>query len=830
MPGKIVKNKASLSIFGVFTTMRAFLVLFIMILLPMYLYPQSDITISGFVLDSATGEKLIGASIFDSLSNHYSITNNNGFYSIRVNAGNQNLRISYVGYSARSIKSGFMSDTFLNTELVGSILLHEVTIYAGNSNQVQIPGMPGLKNLPIEIIENMPAIMGEQDVMRSAQMLPGVQGGSEANTGLYVRGGEGDQNLVLLDGVEVFNPDHLFGFFSVFNDDAFKSVRMYTSGFPAKYNGRLSSVLDIRTKDGDSRKTHVNGSIGIISSKLQIQGPLIRDKLTYIVSYRRTYLGILAKPIIRHFTDYSDAGYYFQDLNARLRWKINSRNTITVSNYYGGDYGYFKKTNINGIDPPDTSGFYSNFRNTRNFDWGNNLLVGRWENAVSKNLFLNVSASASRYDYNGRDENIEIMKYWLIDSLIHSDNKYSLRTESGIMNYTGLVDVDYFLSPQHKINVGTGVKYFQLSPEVERLNSSNVPGARNINNLSSQEFSGRNYFMYLEDEITLFRKLKIVPGIHYSNYSCEGSENNSLLKRLSFDFHLTDNLGLHGTYSEMEQYLHRLSLSRLNLASDLWLPSFGELKPARSREISAGIDYSVSSFNAGVDVFMKNYENLLSYKEGVSFIQSPNTFLDLVTSGAGKSRGIEFFTEKTGGKITGLASYTYSRSLRRFSEINFGEEFPARYDRPHIFKTFINYTINPAWKISAIWILMSGNLNTIASKNYISWFEYQPKDDIAPQESGNNDILYYQKNSYRLPAYHRLDLAVSFTKKYRSFTGVLNFGAYNAYNAQNAYDVQMKLRPKTIYQGQNYDYFLSRELDKKVLFPILPFISYSIEI
>ena len=792
------------------------------------LFAQPSITLSGFVLDSASGEKLTGASVYDSITGHNSIANANGYFSLRTNPASQMLMISYVGHSTQKRWLNFTTDAFLNFELPGFNYLKEVTITSGKPMAVYSLETPGQKSIPMEMIRNLPAILGESDVMKTAQMLPGVQPGSEANTGLFVRGGEGDQNLLLLDGVEVFNPDHLFGFFSVFNDDAFKSVKMYLSGFPAKYNGRLSSVLDIRTRDGDSRHFHVNASIGDISSKLQVQGPLIKDKLTCIVSYRRTYLGILAKPIIRHFTDYSDADYFFQDLNSRLRWNVNSKNTVSISHYFGADHGYFKKNIREGIDPPDSSGSYANSGNRMNFDWGNNLLVARWESAVSNRTFLNFSLSMSRYNFNGKDENTDLLKYWYFDSLMQLVNRYSLNTRSVVTSYSALVDLDYLLSYSQKISYGGGYRQYHLNPAVERLNSEGASSATYGKGENSEKFTAVNYFLYLQDEITLFNKLNITPGLHYTLYRCNGSAENKLLKRLELNYTISRNLAIHASYSEMEQYLQLLSLSRISLASDLWLPAFGRLKPAASRDLSAGISYSKGAYNAGIDVYSRKFNNLISYREGVSFLQHAGSFLDLITSGSGKSAGIESYFEKTMGKLSGMVSYTYSRSMREFPEINFGEEFPARYDRPHVFKTNLSYSLNTRWTVSAIWIFMSGSLQTIPLKNYISWFNYMPSYSTNGGET--TDILLYQKYDYRLPAYHRMDIEISYMKSYKHFSGTLSLGAYNAYNSQNPYDVQIKFTPVVINQNMHSYYYQIRELDKKVLFPIFPFISYRVEI
>lgn len=780
---------------------------------PTLLNAQIWINMSGFAIDSLSGEKLIAATLIDTLSGNATITNNNGFYSLRVESGRQVLRVSHVGYPVSFLSLAFNSDTTFDIGMSAGNTLEVVTITGADPHRINSQEMPGLKTMPVAMLKNTPAIMGECDVLRAAQMIPGVQSGSEANTGLYVRGGEGDQNLILIDGVEVFNPNHLFGFFSVFNDDAVKSVKIHTYGFPAKYNGRLSSVLDIRTKDGDSRQFHLNATIGLISSKLQVQGPLIKDKLTGVFSYRRTYLGFLAKPIVKHFTEYSDADYYFQDINARIRWKVSPKNTLTISQYYGSDHGYFHKQHLYGHNPPnrDSAEIFADYRNRRTVDWGNNLLIARWESILSRKLFCNVSASASSYRYKGKDVNTQFTKYWLFDSLYVLDDRYELTTETSVESYTAQADFDYYLSARQQISLGGGYSYRLMFPRVTS-GSTDSEGHQ-----SRDKYTVRNPFAYIQDEITLFKRLHLIPGLHYSAYSCNGFDVSNLLPRLTMSYIVSARTSVHGSYTRMEQYLNLLTLSRISLASDLWLPAQKGFAPARSNDMSLGMSYSGKIYSFGADAFTRRFSNLMAYREGVSYFQDEIPFAQRVTGGSGKSYGMEVYVEKISGRLTGMISYTWSRSLRHFDDLNEGKEFPAQYDRPHNLRFNLSYSINPVWTISAVAQIMSGALQTTATKNYVLCFEY----DHGYGQTGRSDLLLYRKNALRMPLYHRLDIAASCKKKHKGYTGTLNFGLYNAYNAQNAYEMQVKTISNPI--------FTERVLEKKVLFPILPFVSYSIE-
>jgi hypothetical protein len=781
------------------------------------LWCQDNISLSGYILDAQTGEKLIGAYIIDPNSNIHASTNNFGLFSLSAPQGSYSFSLSYVGYKPGDLNITLTNDTLIQIELTTDSQLQEVVVTAENPDRIQSLNTAGLKNLPLKMIKQLPVIMGERDVLKTIQLLPGIQSGSEANTGLYVRGGESDQNLILLDGAEVFNPNHLFGFFSLFNDDAIKSVKVYTSGFPSQYNSRLASVVDIRMKDGNSFNTKVKGSIGLISSKFQIEGPLVKEKLTYIVSLRRTYLDLFARPIIKRFTSYSDAGYYFLDMNARISWKINNRNNIYLSNYAGQDKGHFETNSVYGINPPEKDMAYTAIRNKQDINWGNNLLIFRYEHLFSTRLFMNLKTSLSDYKYHSFDYNLNQNIYWQGDVLLSKKSEYSFRTNSNIKKLSSTIEFEHFVSNTHNLSYGIGAESYILNPSIENF-SVGVTGSQN------QQFKVQNYFSYFEDEINLWDKLLIKPGLNFSLFFADKAIPK-LSKRLSISYQATQKLKIHASYSEMSQFLHLLTLARINLASDLWLSSSDGIKPAESIDKSIGFSFPfLKGFSINADIYSREYKNLLAYKEGLSFTSHYNNYSEMVTSGTGNASGVEINFEKSSGSVTGMVSYCYSISTRHFQEINQGQTFRAQYDRPHNFKIMAIKNLGEKWSFGMVFNLMSGSVQTMGSGRYINWFDYgeNPYDNLIYQSMTKMDVVLYKKNSYRLPVYHRLDVSITYNIEKRKHKSSVNFGLYNAYNAKNTYMSQMEL---VFLENEKYAY----KIINKTLFPIIPFLSYNFE-
>lgn len=801
--------------------MKKLLFLLVIILInQISVFCQNEKTISGYVMDNETGEKLIGAVIIDSVRTKTFESNNYGFFSFKTTREIHHLKVSYVGYKQQTLNFSCNSDTFLNITLLSNSLLDEVIVRAENPNKIHSNLHPETYNLPMKIIRQLPSIMGEKDILRSLQLLPSVQTGSEANTGLYVRGGESGDNLILLDGMEVFNANHLFGFFSVFNDDAIKSVKFYSSGYPATYNGRLASVVDLRTKDGNSTQTKVRGSLGLISSKVQIEGPIIPKKLTYVVSFRRTYLDIFPKSAVSNFTDYSNASYFFYDLNGKLNWKISEKSNLYLSNYFGKDKGFFQIDNTRGNNPPQKPEGYVQTLNRKDFNWGNNLLTLRYERIITKSLFLNASAGISSYDYEGKERNSDLVMYWQNDSLHKSSIDNTFKTNSRIKIYNVNLDIEHYSILSNHLTYGIGAKLYKFRPSLESIQNTNA--GKNLSNL----YSTCLYF-YFQDEIKLTDRLVVKPGVNINYYKAKNISTPKFDKRLIVSYQLSKRIGLSAEYAEMTQYFQLLTLSKISLASDLWLPSYNKIKPATSMDMSLGFSFSISD---GITSFMKfykrEYNNLLAYKEGFSILENYDDFSEMTASGTGISQGIEISAEKSIGTITGMISYCYSSSERKFAEINHGETFKAQYDRPHNLKLFLTTKIAKNWNVGAVFNIMSGAMLTVGSGKYGSWFMYgeNPWSNVSRLSSDYSKVIVYKKNSYRVPVYHRLDLSATYTLKGEKNKSSLNFGLYNTYNAKNVYDAQLTFL--------GYDISTNEEVYKmtyKSLFPVIPYVSYNFE-
>lgn len=794
-----------------------YLHLFLLLILTGNLSPlsaQENITLSGYVTDAQSSERLVGATLCDSTRQHCTISNSYGFFSLILPPGTHHIRVSYTGYAPELYTIDCRHDSSLSFVLHPNLYLEEIIITSGEENRVQSSEIPGLKVLPMSLIRDLPVVMGEKDILKTLQLMPGVQSGGEGSTSLYVRGGEADHNLILLDGVEVFNPDHLFGFFSFFNEDAVKSVRMYTSGFPAQYGGRLASVVDIRTKDGNSQEFRAKASVGLVSSKIQIEGPLVKERLTFIASARRTYLDLLAKPLINRHTQYSDASYFFYDLNGRIRWKPGPRSSLYISSYHGKDKGRFETDEQSGFDPPDdTLSTYSHTLHHESAEWGNTILTARYEQAISGRLFMNVALGLSQYAYRGENRQNDLAVFWYNDTLRRIDNHNQLHTLSSVGMQTLSVDFDHYMSASNRFMYGASATFHTISSSVGKSTSDN--------NRLSQNYPTQQYALFVQNEYKPTKKLSLRPGLRSVWYAAESMGQLSFEKRLSVNWQPASRLRLTAGYAEMTQYLSLLRFSGINLGSDLWLPAHATLKPIRSSDISAGLEFKLKpGLNMSLEAYIRQYRHLLAYKEGVWGQAQSNAFSELLTSGSGTARGIEVCLEKSTGRLTGLLSYCYSGSWRHFAGLNQGQRFKSRYDRPHSMRLLLTQTIGKRWSVSAVYTLMSGSLQTIGYELYGSVFDFSlsTSPNVASQMLSITDNRI---NGYRLPVYHRLDVSASYTVSHRQFRSSLSMGFYNAYDAQNAYEMQSRIT--YLYEAAKL------ELRKRVLFPIIPFLTYSIE-
>ena len=511
-------------------------------------------TISGYVMDAASKETLIGATVFDKNSGKGCATNSYGFYTLTLDQGQVDLQVSYVGYNQRNEAFELKENLTMNFALTTNIELDEVVVEATRATVSARSPQMSVIELPVQQIKSIPTLFGEADVLKAIQLLPGVQNGSEASAGMYVRGGGPDENLLLLDGVPVYNVNHMMGFFSVFNPDALKNVTLYKGSFPAHFGGRLSSVVDIRMKEGDMQQYHGNVSVGLISSKLNFEGPIVKDKLSFNLSFRRTYSDLLMKPALWIARRYQDdmsklkAGYYFYDFNGKLNWKISDKDRLYLSFYSGDDAIYF------GVKYRDYA--YDDVQYTDNmglnWKWGNKVSALRWNHVMSQQLFMDASVNYTQYRHNLGMEIKEEASYQNYQNVVF--NGYNMAYKSGINDLTAKVDFDYTPLPNHEIRFGGSYTYHQFRPEVQSLKINS--GDFNVDTIvGSSNVFAHETALYAEDNMTLGDIFRVNAGVHYSTFTVEGKTYQSVQPRLSTSVMLASNLSLKAGYAYMTQYV-----------------------------------------------------------------------------------------------------------------------------------------------------------------------------------------------------------------------------------------------------------------------------------
>ncbi|MBN2165960.1 MAG: TonB-dependent receptor plug domain-containing protein, partial [Marinilabiliaceae bacterium] len=638
----------------------------------------------------------------------------------------------------------------------------------------------------------------------------------------YVRGGGPDQNLYLLDGVPVYNPSHVLGFMSVFNNDALKSVKLYKGGFPARYGGRLSSVVDIQMKDGNMNEIKGNFSIGLISSKLQLEGPIIKNKTSFMLSVRRTYLDVFLVPydFFRNMNvaEKKNTSIFFHDFNLKVNHIFNEKSRLYLSAYNGKDQ--LKLTNEwqnnNFISKDQTA-----------LGWGNAIASLRWNYLINNKLFCNTTLTYTNFHF----ETDIFYKQTKNDS----DWKYEeiFQYHSGIKDYTAKVDFDYLPNPKNTIKFGSAYVHHYFSPGVTRIKNANPEySLTDIDTLimGNRSIVARELATYFEDEITISKQLKINTGIHVSLFNVDGQNFWRLQPRFSARYKISGNTSVKASYSRMAQHLHLLTTSGINFPTDLWVPITKNFAPPISDQFAVG---GVHSMHNGITVtiegFYKSMQNLIDYREGATFMQKGTEWENKVELGKGWSYGAEFLLEKTIGKSTGWIGYTWSKSERQFPNINFDKEFPAKYDRRHDVSISFTHQFNDKLDIGSTWVYGTGNAVTMALSSY--------KAAPIPGVAYNNDILwpiqnYKSKNNYRMPSYHRLDVGANFHKKKKHGTRTWSLSLYNAYSRLNPFMITWETSGSSfVLEDENGNPIAYRRTGGRLkqisLFPIIPSVSYS---
>ena len=755
-------------------------------------------TISGYVTDGTSSETLIGANILESRQQQGTTTNPYGFYSITLPAGETELSFSYLGYTTRQYKLELSKDTLINVLMQDNNQLEEVVIVSDKAEAGITATQMGAQEIPIAQIKNTPSILGEADVMKTIQLMPGVQAGVEGSAGLYVRGGGPDQNLILLDGVPVYNVDHLFGFFSVFTPEAVKKVTLFKSSFPARFGGRLSSVVDVRSNDGDMKKYHGTLSVGLLSSKIQLEGPIIRDKTSFNISARRSYIDLIAKPFMPKDDKIS---YYFYDINAKINHKFSDRSRLFLNFYNGKDSYYFKTT--------DSSS--SMYKDKMSLNWGNTIATARWNYIFNQKLFSNTTVAYNKYRM---DANSTVYtKTNLIESI--SESNYHSNYHSGICDWSYLIDFDYNPTPAHHIKFGAGYLHHDFRPEVatskiQEKEDGITKQDTLYNSISNSTIQAHEVSAYIEDNFDIGSRLRMNVGLHLSMFRVQRRNYFSVQPRVSARYQLTRHTALKASYTKMSQYIHLLSSTPISMPTDLWVPVTSKIKPMQAHQYSLGSYYTgLTGWEFSVEGYYKQMRNVLEYKEGVSFLGSSSGWENKVEMGKGRSMGIEFMAQKTTGKTTGWIAYTLAKSDRKFAVggINNGERFPYKYDRRHNLSLVVNHKFSNRIDIGASWIFSTGGTATIAE---------EVTAIIRPGEDAIQQKDYIEKrNNYRLPASHRLNIGVNFNKKTKHGVRTWNISLYNAYNAMN---------PTMIYSNNSGGYasYIKNQEDGKVYLQYIP--------
>jgi len=727
-------------------------------------------TLGGYIEDASSSERLIGATVYDRVSTLGTTTNEYGFFSLTLPAGEVDLLISYVGYQEKLVQLSLEKDISVVYALGNSIIFDEIVITAEEEKAIQEKTQMSQMSVPVKQLKAMPVILGETDILKSLQLLPGVQSGGEAQTGLYVRGGSPDQNLVLLDGVPIYNVSHLLGLFSVFNADAIKTVTLTKGGFPARYGGRLSSILDIRMKEGNLNEFHGEGSIGLISSRLTLEGPINKGKTSFLISGRRTYADLIAKPFIKNDNGARKPKLHFYDLNGKIQHKISDKHRIYLSGYLGSDdFGFEDKSDFN--------------RDLGEISWGNYISSLRWNWEVTPKLFVNTTATLSNYDIDIFAQSAEISG--------DQEQTFSAKYLSGIRDFGGKIDVDFIPNPKHYIKAG-----------FSGINHTYKPGAVTINEISiaseldtllgEKPVVSTELDAYIEDDITI-GNLKVNLGLHASVFNTDSTTYASLQPRLGLRYKFNKGISFKASYSEMTQFINLLTNESLSLPTDLWVPSTASIKPQRSKLYAAGLATTIKGdYEVSLEGYYKTMTDVISYKEGASFIFGlEDSWQDKVTQGDGESYGVELFVQKNKGRLTGWIGYTLSWNWRQFDDINNGDRFPFRFDRRHDIAIVGSYRLSDKISMAANWTYGTGNAITINTKEVPSNFF----SDQFPSGNGSivNELYIYgpetsaKKNAYRMSDFHRLDLSITFHKKKKNFERSWVIGIYNTYGRKNPF-------------------------------------------
>lgn len=772
---------------------------FLLLLGTLVSFAQTKFTVNGYVKDSASGESVIGATV---AVNGKSVGSNQyGFYSLTLDSGEYELTVSHASYLTQSQRLLLVQNLQQTIYLLPkAAALSEVVVYSRRRDVNVRNAQMGQVDLSVAQIKNIPAFLGEVDILKAIQLLPGVRNAGEGNAGFYVRGGGPDQNLIMLDDAVVYNTGHLFGFFSIFNSDAIKNTSLIKGGMPAQYGGRISSVLDVQMKDGNSNRFVTEGGIGLIASRFSVQGPLKKDKASFIVSARRTYIDALAKPFVKKTSNFYGSGYYFYDLNAKLNYRFSDKDRLYLSGYFGRDVFAFHNAKLEfKADIP----------------WGNSTGTLRWNHVFNRKLFANTTLVYNDYNF----------------SFGAAQNDFQIKLASGIRDGSGKIDFDYYPSGAHRIKFGAITTYHKFTPNVTSgrqdsilFNPSNTGIKRAVESA-----------VYVQDDWDLSEKLKLNYGLRwsaftqvgpYTKYVTDVNQNkldstvyksfepvkaySGFEPRLTARYSVNSTASVKASVTRNLQYIHLVSNAGTTLPTDLWVPSTFRVQPQKSWQYAAGLfkNFKNNEYETSIEAYYKSMENQIEYREGYTpSLRDPE---EEFIFGKGWSYGTELFVNKVRGRLTGWVGYTLSWTWRKFPGLNGGETYPAKYDRRHDLSLVATYEQSKKWKFGAVFVYATGNATSLPQRFYII-------NGVLTQE-------YSQINAYRLPSYHRLDLSATYTpqpKKQRRMQSSWVFSVYNAYSHANPYFIYFS------QEGSPYNGTLKVQAKQVSLFPILPSVTWN---
>lgn len=760
---------------------------------------QTKYTLSGFVRDSLSGESLIGATI--QVQGDGSVSSNQyGFYSLTLPAGAHTIFVSFAGYQLQQLDIRLEKSISQNFQLLPRGTLQEVVVSSRKKDGNVMNAQMGKIDLSMQQVKSVPVLLGEVDLLKTLQLLPGVRNAGEGNTGMYVRGGGPDQNLILLDDAIVYNTGHLFGFFSIFNSDAIKNISLIKGGMPAQYGGRLSSVLDIAMKEGNMKKWEVEGGIGAIASRISVQGPLKKDKASFIISARRTYVDMLVKPFIKKSSNYHGSGYYFYDLNMKANYKFSDKDRLYLSGYFGRDVFDFKSAQ---------RAF------SANIPWGNSTATLRWNHVFNRKLFANTTLVYNDYKF----------------AFGATQNDFALNLSSGIRDMTGKIDIDFYPSPEHKMKFGAMYTKHRFTPNILTGNQGSTELEPNN---ESQKYAIETG-VYVQDDWSINDRLQASAGLRFSSFSqigpykifqtdADGNKQDSVVygkgktvksyggpePRLTLRYTIDDATSIKASAGRNMQYIHLVSNAGSTLPTDLWVPSTYRVRPQISWQYALGLfrNFNNNMFETSVELYYKKMENQIEYGEGYTpSLKDPESEF---VYGKGWSYGSELFINKTRGKFTGWLGYTLSYTWRKFPGLNNGEKYPAKFDRRHDLSAVGMYQVNKKWKFSAVFVYGTGNATTLPERFYVV-------SGVLTQDYG-------KLNTYRLPAYHRLDLSATLTPKKKPGQHWEQNWVFSIYN------VYSRLNPYFIYfdqEGSAYGGDLRIQPKQVSLFPVIPAVTWN---